>query len=317
MRRVLFAGTPDFALPSLMALAQDDRYTVVAVLTQPDKPVSRKKVMTPPPVKVLAQQLGIPVLQYDSVRKEGVEAVRALDIDVMVTAAYGQIISQEMIDIPRLGVINVHGSLLPRYRGACPIQMAMINGDKETGITIMRTALKVDSGDMLLQRAIPIEDDETLEQLFDRMAILGADALMEALDKLFDGTAVFTPQDSTQATYCHMLTKEDGKIDWNTTGRLIDCKVRGFCPWPSAWTVLEGKRIKVWQVKVVPLTDRPEYESCAVGSVVDDTDKVQGIGIRCADGVVWLVELQQEGSKRMSGKEYVLGHKLSKGAIAE
>ncbi|MBO4534461.1 MAG: methionyl-tRNA formyltransferase, partial [Clostridia bacterium] len=191
MRRVLFAGTPDFALPSLEALVRHG-YEVVGVLTQPDKPQTRKMIMTPPPVKVAAEKYGIPVLQFAKVRKEGVEAIRALEPDVIVTAAYGQIISQEIIDIPRLGVINVHGSLLPAYRGACPIQMAMINGDKETGVTIMRTALKVDSGDIILQRSIPIGDDESLESLFDRLAVLGAYALIEALDKVFDGTAVYT-----------------------------------------------------------------------------------------------------------------------------
>ena len=308
MRRVLFAGTPDFALPSLEALVRHG-YEVVGVLTQPDKPQTRKMIMTPPPVKVAAEKYGIPVLQFAKVRKEGVEAIRALEPDVIVTAAYGQIISQEIIDIPRLGVINVHGSLLPAYRGACPIQMAMINGDKETGVTIMRTALKVDSGDIILQRSIPIGDDESLESLFDRLAVLGAYALIEALDKVFDGTAVYTPQEHDKATFCRMLTREDGHIDFAKTYREINCLVRGVTPWPSAYTVIGGKRLKVWATEPADL-ELPLGE-CA------DSDQAKGIVVGCADGAVRLAVVQEDGAKKMNGADYARGHHIIGGTKAQ
>jgi len=308
MRRVLFAGTPDFALPSLEALVRHG-YDVVGVLTQPDKPQTRKMIMTPPPVKVAAQGYGIPVLQFDKVRKEGVEAIRALQPDVIVTAAYGQIISQEIIDIPRLGVINVHGSLLPAYRGACPIQMAMINGDKETGVTIMRTALKVDSGDIILQRAIPIGEEESLESLFDRLAVLGAYALIEALDKVFDGTAVYTPQDHSKDTFCRMLTREDGHIDFDKTYREINCLVRGVTPWPSAYITLGGKRLKVWAIESADV-DLP------VGQLAD-SDQVKGLVVGCKDGAIRLTLVQEEGAKKMSDADYARGHHIAGGTMAQ
>ena len=186
MSRILFAGTPDFALPSLEALV-DGGYDVVAVLTQPDR-LGAKNRLTPPPVKVMAEQLGIPVLQFAKVRAEGVDAIKALEPDVIVTAAYGQIISQEIIDIPPFGVINVHGSLLPALRGASPIQQAMLEGFDITGVTIMRTALAVDSGDIILQKELSIDPEETAGELFDRMAVLGAVALLEALPHVLDNT---------------------------------------------------------------------------------------------------------------------------------
>lgn len=308
MKRVLFAGTPDFALPSLEALVRHG-YDVVGVLTQPDKPQTRKMIMTPPPVKVAAEKYGIPVLQFAKVRKEGVEAIRALNPDVIVTAAYGQIISQEIIDIPRLGVINVHGSLLPAYRGACPIQTAMINGEKQTGVTIMRTALKVDSGDIILQKALPIGEDESLESLFDRLAVLGAFALIEALDKVFDGSAVYTPQDHDKATFCKMLTREDGHIDFDKNYREISCLVRGVTPWPSAYTILGCKRIKVWAVS-------KEDADLAPGECADST-QVKGLVVGCKDGAVRLDVVQEDGSKKMNGADYVRGHHVEGGTLVQ
>ena len=305
MRRVLFAGTPDFALPSLEALVRHG-YQVVGVLTQPDKPQTRKMIMTPPPVKVAALRYGIPVLQFDKVRKEGVQAIKDLSPDVIVTAAYGQIISQEIIDIPPLGVINVHGSLLPAYRGSSPIQAAMINGDKVTGVTIMRTALKVDSGDIILQKSLPIGEKESLESLFDRLAVLGAYALIEALDLVFAGKATYTPQDHDKATFCKMLTREDGHIDFAKTYREINCLVRGVTPWPSAYVMLGGKRIKVWSVE-------REDMVLDVGRTADSAI-VKGIVVGCRDGAVRLTEVQEDGAKRMKGEDYARGHRILEGS---
>lgn len=309
MSRILFAGTPDFALPSLEALV-DGGYDVVAVLTQPDR-VGAKNKLTPPPVKVMAERFGIPVLQFAKVRAEGVEAIRALRPDVIVTAAYGQIISQEIIDIPRLGVINVHGSLLPALRGASPIQQAVLDGLDKTGITIMRTALAVDSGDVILQKEVAIDPEETAGELFDRMAVLGAVALLEALPKVLDGTAVYTPQDHSRATFCKMLKKEDGVLDWARTVWDIRCHVRGMNPWPSAYTTVGGKLFKVWKVA--------EYDrevSSPVGTVCIANAK-EGIVVQAKDGRVSLIEVQPEGSRRMSGKEYMVGHSLTVGEVLQ
>ena len=302
MSRVLFAGTPDFALPALQAL-YDAHYTVVGVLTQPDR-VGAKNKVTPPPTKVLAERLGIPVLQFAKVRAEGVDAIRALAPDVIVTAAYGQIISQEIIDIPRCGVINVHGSLLPLLRGASPIQQAVLEGMDKTGITIMRTALAVDSGDIILQKEIAIGAEETAGELFDRMSVLGAYALLEALPSVLDGTAVYTPQNHAQATFCKMLKKEDGKIDWNVGVRALSCHVRGMNPWPSAFCTIGGKLFKVWRVS--------RYDDAVVApcGTVCVANAKEGIVVQAADGRVCLEEVQAEGSRRMSGREYMVGHTL-------
>lgn len=307
MSRILFAGTPDFALPSLEMLV-DRGYDVVAVLTQPDR-VGAKNKLTPPPVKVMAQAYGIPVLQYAKVRAEGVAAIRALAPDVIVTAAYGQIISQEIIDIPRFGVINVHGSLLPALRGASPIQQAVLDGLEKTGVTIMRTALAVDSGDIILQKELNIGEEETAGELFDRMAVLGAVALVEALPKVLDDTAVYTPQNHAQATFCKMLKKEDGHIDWNRSVREIGCHVRGMNPWPSAYTTVDGKLFKVW--KVAPYD---EVSGAPCGTVCVANAK-EGIVVQAKDGRVALLEVQPEGSRRMSGKEYMVGHSLPVGEV--
>ena len=302
MNRVLFAGTPDFALPTLQAL-YDAHYEVVGVLTQPDR-LGAKNKLTPPPTKVLAEQLGIPVLQFAKVRAEGVDAIRALSPDVIVTAAYGQIISQEIIDIPRCGVINVHGSLLPLLRGASPIQQAVLEGMDKTGITIMRTALAVDSGDIILQKEMEIGEQETAGELFDRMAVLGAYALLEALPGVLDGTAVYTPQDHGKATFCKMLKKEDGKIDWTKSVREISCHVRGMNPWPSAFCTVGGKLFKVWRVS------RYDDEVVAPCGAVCIANAKEGIVVQVADGRVSLDEVQPEGSRRMSGREYMVGHTL-------
>ena len=306
--RIIFMGTPDFAIPSLRALAES-AHEVVAVVTQPDR-VTGKRV-TVPATKSVALELGIPVLQYGKVSREGVEDLRALNADVIVTCSFGQILSREVLSLTPYGVVNVHGSILPKYRGSSPIQSAILNGDKETGITIMQTAYEVDSGDMILCERIPIAEDETAESLFDKLSELGAHALMQALEELQNGTAVFTPQDHTRATFCRMLTKESGRIDFALTAAEMDRFVRAMYSWPSAYTTLGGKVLKIYSVQPV----YGEYdESVKPGTVVDFGAK-KGIVVRVGDGAIMLKDIQYEGAKRMDSKTFAIGHKIEIGTV--
>lgn len=306
-KRILFAGTPDFALPSLEVLLQAG-YQVVGVLTQPDKPGARG-VLTPPPTKRMAEQYGIPVLQFAKVRLEGVEAIKALSPDIIITAAYGQIISQEIIDIPTYGVINVHGSMLPLLRGACPIQQAIRDGFTHTGITIMRTALAVDSGEIILQKEIPIGSKETAGELFDRMAVLGAYALLEALPSVLDGTAVYTPQIEENATFCRMMKKEEGLIDWSLSAKRLDCHIRAMNPWPSAYFMLDGVLFKVFEASLV------SHDTVAQPGTVLAASAKEGLQVQVSDGVVRFDVIQPQGKARMKGADYLKGHTIPTGIL--
>ncbi len=294
--RILFLGTPDFALPTLRALVRS-KHEVLAVITQPDKEGNRR-VLTPPPVKTEAEKLGLPVYQFASFKKEGVDLVKRLSPDMMVTAAFGQIISQELLDIPPFGTLNVHGSLLPKYRGASPIQSCLLNGDTKTGVTIMRTALKVDSGDILLKKELPILPSDTAGVLFDKIAELGAAALVEAVDLVEKGKAVFTPQDESQATFCKMIAKSDGEIRKTESAESAIRKVRAMNPWPVAFFFVEGERLKVFSAAQTEAKGAP-------GTFHSD----QGFPcLNLADGAIRLTEIQLEGKKRTLGKDFLLGH---------
>lgn len=294
--RILFLGTPDFALPTLRALVRS-KHEVLAVITQPDKEGNRR-VLTPPPVKTEAEKLGLPVYQFASLRKEGVDLVKRLSPDMMVTAAFGQIISQELLDIPPFGTLNVHGSLLPKYRGASPIQSCLLNGDTKTGVTIMRTALKVDSGDILLKKELPILPSDTAGVLFDKIAELGAAALVEAVDLVEKGKAEFTPQDESQATFCKMIAKSDGEIRKTESAESAIRKVRAMNPWPVAFFFVEGERFKVFSAAQTAAKGAP-------GTFHSD----QGFPcLNLADGAIRLTEIQLEGKKRTLGKDFLLGH---------
>lgn len=303
--RVVFLGTPDFSVKTLRALSQS-KHEVVAVITQPDKKRDRN-VVSFSPVKEEALRLNLPIYQYEKIRTQGVEDLKSFNADVFVTCAYGQIISQEILDMPKYGVINVHASLLPKYRGSSPIQWAIINGEKETGITIMKTAYEVDSGDIILQRKIDIKPDETAGELFDRLSELGPIALLEVLDLIEQNKAEYIPQDHSKATHVAMLKKEDGIIDWNKSNFEIKNKVYGMNPWPSAYTKLNNKVFKIWecalcedmglkcgQIKVV-------NKECFVG---------------CKNGSIRLIEVQLEGKKRMSIEAFMLGQNID-GVILE
>lgn len=303
--KIVFLGTPDFAVESLQAV-YDAGHEILAVVTQPDKERNRREV-TFSPVKQRALDLGLKVLQFSKIREEGEEILRELAPDVMVTCAYGQIISQSILDIPKYGVINVHASLLPLFRGSSPIQWAILTGQKRTGVSIMRTALQVDSGDVLLQKSVDIGEDETAGELFDRLANLGAEALVEGLGLIESGRAVFTPQDHSKATHYPMLSKEDGHIDWNSSAQEILCKIRGMNPWPSAYCYLDGKIFKIWRAKVA-------QDELGIGEI-----QIQGksMKIGCGDGAIEALEVQLEGKRRMDTASFVAGVKIQNGTIVQ
>ena len=299
--KIVFLGTPDFAVDSLQAV-YDAGHEILAVVTQPDKERNRREV-TFSPVKQRALDLGLNVLQFQKIRDEGEEILRRLAPEVMVTCAYGQIISQSILDIPKHGVINVHASLLPLFRGSSPIQWAILTGQERTGVSIMRTALQVDSGDVLLQKSVSIGDNETAGELFDRLAKLGAEALVEGLQLIESGRAVFTPQDHSKATHYPMLSKEDGKIDWNCSAKEIVCKIRGMNPWPSAYCYLGGKIFKIWSAKIAE-------DELGIGEI-RIVNKTMKIG--CRDGAIEALEVQLEGKRRMDTASFLAGYKIQNG----
>ncbi len=303
--RILFLGTPDFAVAALERIVGTDN-EVVGVVTQPDRKRNRGEVSFCP-VKQFAVEKGIKVYQYESIRKEGVEDIKAINPDIMITCAFGQIISQEILDIPKYGVINIHASLLPKYRGSSPIQWCLVNGESKTGVTIMRTALAVDSGDILLQKEIDILPEENAGELFDRLAVLGGQAIVEALEIIADGRAVYTPQQESQATHYPMISKEDGKIDWSKSAREVFNKMRGFTPWPSAFTTLDGKLFKILKCVVSDkIFDGKE------GQVFVEERKAYVV---CGNGTVELKEVQLEGKKAMPVSDFLLSGKLKTGVV--
>lgn len=305
--KVVFMGTPDFAVGALRKIAA--KHDVIAVITQKDKPGNRNK-LTAPPVKTLAIELGIPVYQYDRISREGVDDLRELNPDIAVTAAFGQILSREILSIPKYGVVNIHASLLPKYRGSSPIQWAVINGDEYSGVTIMQTAYEVDSGDIIKQYPLKIGDKETAGELFDRLASLGADAIIEVLDDIDSGKAINIKQDDSQATFCKMLTKQDGKINFDKSFREIDCHVRGMTPWPSAFCEIDGTKLKVYDTEYI------YHDSETQSGSVLFADTRSGLVIKCADGAVRLKEIQADGGKRMKDVDYLRGHAVATGVIA-
>lgn len=306
--RLIFLGTPDFAVPSLKKIAESN-HEIIAVVTQPDRPRNRG-VMSPSPVKETALELGLKVLQYERISREGVEDIKNLNPDIMVTCAFGQILSRELLAIPKYGVINEHASLLPKYRGSSPIQWCVINGEKETGVTIMKTAYEVDSGDILFADKTFIGEDETAGELFDRLSILAADSIIKALDLIENGKANFVPQNHNEATFCKMLTKADGLIDWSKSAQQIKDFVRGMNPWPCAYTKLDGMVYKMHKVSV----QNNNFSGKAGQIVMADKN---GLIVACGDGAISIDIIQAPNCKKMSAKDYLLGHKLQVGSIFE
>ena len=303
--KILFMGTPDFAVPSLQALI-DAGHEICGVFTQPDKPKNRGMKLQAPPVKEVALAHDIPVYQPVSV-KDGtaMEIIRQLDPELNVVAAYGRILPNSILEYPAKGCINVHSSLLPKFRGAAPIHWAVISGETETGVTIMHMAQELDAGDIIDQIRTPIDPDECVEAVHDRLAELGGKLLVEVVEKIAAGTAQRTPQDSTQATYASMLSRDMSNIDWTQSAKSIHDKIRGLSPWPSASTdVISGSAIKIFGS-----VNTGEDTAALPGTVV--AAGKQGIDIACGDGkILRVTQLQAAGGKRMAAADYLRGHPI-------
>lgn len=298
--RILFMGTPEFAVGTLEALIQS-RHEVVAVVTQPDRPKGRGNAVKFPPVKEAALAHGIPVLQPLKVREpEVVEQLRAFAPDLIAVAAFGQLLPKAILEMPRYGCVNVHASLLPKYRGAAPIQWAVINGEAESGVTTMMMSRGLDKGDMLKKSVVRLDPKETGDSLHDKLAALGGPLLLETIDELEQGTIVRVPQDDAQSSYAPMLTKELGRIDWSKPADELERLVRGLNSWPSAYTRLHGKTLKIWDADVVSASGGEP------GKVLQ-ADK-NGLVIQAGEGALRIVSLQPEGKKRMEADAFLRGY---------
>jgi methionyl-tRNA formyltransferase len=306
--RIVFLGTPDFGVPSLKALVEAG-YEVAGVFTQPDKPKGRGNKMLPSPVKVCAQGYGIPVFQPVKIRVDGVDDLRALAPDLCVTAAFGQILSQEVLDIPKIGTVNVHSSLLPKYRGSAPINWAVMEGETVTGVTTMMTDKGLDTGDILLNKAVPILPGETAEELTVRLAPIGAELLIETIRRIEAGNCPRIPQNEAEASYFPMLKKEMGEIDWTLPAVKIVNLVRGLTPWPGTSFIWgDNETVKVWKAETA------ENPGLAPRSIIA-ADAKQGLVIAAGENAVRVIELQAPGGKRMNAKDYLRGHPVSYGSV--
>ena len=304
--KILFFGTPEFALPSLKALIETPN-EILGVVTQPDRPKGRGRKLTPPPIKVLAQKHNLPIYQPEAVRdKVFLKEVQQLKPDLLVVVAFGQFLPKALLEIPPLGGINVHPSLLPKYRGAAPINWAIINGETITGISIIKVSLQMDSGDILFQKAISIEPDETAGELHDKLATLGAEALLETIRQMQSGTIISIPQDDRLATYAPKLKREDGYIHWDKPAINIANLIRGLAPFPGAYTYLDGKLLKLFRPKAISAS-----VEAPPGTIVEATH--DGLKISTGQGVLLIKEVQLQGKRRLPVKEFIKGHPDLKG----
>ena len=300
--RIIFAGTPEFALASLVALVESGNVPV-AVLTQPDRPAGRGKKLTASPVKQYAEKHAIPVMQPTTLRDKAIVAdLAALEADVVVVAAYGLLLPQEVLDIPAAGCLNVHASLLPRWRGAAPIQAAVLAGEEETGVCLMAMEAGLDTGAVYAQAVTPIGEDETAGDLHDRLAVMGGELLVRNLDAIISGNLKPTPQDETQATYAPKVTTGDAVLDWSATATLLDRTVRAYNPVPGAWFMLGNERIKCWCARVAAAVDAPP------GTVVAASQ--DGISVACGDGALTLLSLQRPGKRPVTAGEFAAQFEL-------
>lgn len=320
--RIVFMGTPDFSVPALKALVEAG-HQVIAVVTQPDKPKGRGKEVQMTPVKIQAMESGIPVYQPAKVREASfVEVLKGLEADVYVVIAFGQILPKAVLELPKYGCINIHASLLPKYRGAAPIQWCVIDGERETGITTMMMDVGLDTGDMLEKAVIPIEEKETGGSLHDKLSMAGGDLILSTLKKLEEGTLVRTPQTDEGTCYAKMLTKSLGDIDWNQGAVSIERLIRGLNPWPSAYTMWNGKTIKIWAADVIAGREAADFLSesgvpaetgTAPGTVVC-SDK-RGLVVCTGGGLLSIRELQMEGKKRMDTPAFLRGYPIPAGDV--
>ncbi|BFH67858.1 MAG: methionyl-tRNA formyltransferase [Paenibacillus dendritiformis] len=311
MTKIVFMGTPDFAVASLRMLIQEG-YDIAAVVTQPDRPVGRKRVLTPTPVKAEALQHGLTVWQPEKLRtSDTVEDIRALQPDLIVTAAYGQILPKAVLDIPRLGCINVHGSLLPKYRGGAPIQRSIMNGETVTGVTIMYMAEGMDTGDMISRVEVPIGPDDNAGTMFAKLSEAGADLLRRTLPDIIAGRVEAVPQPHDEATYAPNLKREDERIDWTRPSEQIANQVRGLVPFSGAFTTWNGEVFKVWACRAEPAA-AGEAEAVP-GTVL--TAGADGLRVQTGQGVLNLLEVQPAGKKAMPASEFLRGGKMEQGTV--
>ena len=304
--KIVFMGTPDFAVPALEALVKGG-HQVIAAVTQPDKPKGRGKGMAMPPVKEKAMEFAIPVYQPAKVREEGFfRQMRELSPEVIVVAAFGQILPKAILDLPQYGCVNIHASLLPKYRGAAPIQWAIINGEKETGVTTMMMDAGLDTGDMLEKTVVPIEEEETAQSLSDKLSAAGGSLILSTLKKVEEGTLTRTPQRDEESCYAKILQKTLGRIDWNREAKLIERLIRGLNPWPSAYTTLNGKSLKLWKAKAL-LEEYPGEAGQVVKAVGNE------LLIKTGKGTLKAEALQLEGKKRMEADAFLRGCPIEEG----
>lgn len=304
--KVLFMGTPDFAVDALEALIQSE-HEVVGVVTQPDKPKGRGKEMQFPPVKECAVKYNIPVFQPAKVKTpEGVETLRSFGADIFVVAAFGQILSKEILDMPKYGCINIHASLLPKYRGAAPIQWAVIDGEKQSGVTIQQMNEGIDTGDILLKAVVDLDPKETGESLYEKLSKTGAELILQVLPMIEAGTVKPEKQDDSLSTHAGKLSKALGCIDWNKSAVEIERLIRGLNSWPSAYTSFKGKTLKIWEADVVKNRAAGEPGSVAAVTKTDIT-------VNAGEGQLLLKSIQLEGKKRMEVKDFLLGYKVENG----
>jgi len=309
---IVFMGTPAFAVPSLEMLIAEG-YTIAAVVTQPDRPQGRKKVLTPTPVKEAALRHGIPVLQPQRLRNpEAVAELAAYKPDLIVTAAYGQILPKSVLDMPALGCLNVHGSLLPAYRGGAPIQRSIINGESVTGITLMYMAEGLDTGDMIARTEVPIEDDDTAGTMFEKLSQAGAELLRRELPRLVKGKVEAEPQDDSKATYAPNLSRDDEKIDWSRTSREIYDQIRGLVPYSGGFTLWNGEVFKVWAAAKPDSAQKPSGDA-QPGTVLELHET--GIVVKTGDGTLTLLTVQPSGKKAMDAAQFVRGTSLTAGTV--
>ena len=306
---VIFMGTPDFSVPVLEGLIASKEHTVTAVVTQPDKPKGRGGAMSMSPVKEAALKHNLTVLQPQRAREEAfIKELRGYEADVIVVVAFGQLLPAEIIHMPKYGCINVHASLLPKYRGASPIQRVIIDGETETGVTIMQMNAGLDTGDMLYQKKIPITSEDTFETLHDKLMVLGGEAITEALPLLEAGKLTPEKQDDAKTCYAALITKEMGRLDFTKTAAELDRLIRGLTPWPSAYTFYRGKQLKIW--KAIPMVTAHREAPGTILAVNKDSFEVAA-----SEGALKVMELQLEGKKRMTAHDFLLGVKVQPGEI--
>lgn len=308
--RVIFMGTPDFAVGTLEAIIEAGHEVVLAV-TQPDKPKGRSGSLQFPPVKECAIAHNIPVFQPVKIREQkNIDELKKYDPDIIIVVAFGQIVSKDILDMPRYGCVNVHASLLPKYRGAAPIQWAVINGDEMTGVTTQRMDVGVDTGDIIETAQLRIAEDETGGSLFDKLAMVGAKLCVSTMEKIEKGEATYTPQKEEEATHTKKIEKELGNVDWSKSAKEIECLIRGLNPWPSAYTHLNGKTLKLWQAKVID-----ENSALKPGTIVKVTK--DEILVQTGAGMLSLLEIQLEGKKRMPVDAFLRGYPLEEKTVFE